>query len=107
MTDRLTKFNEETGKYEYKERAKTQEEFNAQRKAVIQRLGEFEDKQEPALWQEANTRRSSSQFVCAFCRGLVYYIQPTRDRTWKKHCPYKYCPWCGSEMKGDNNEQRR
>lgn len=43
MTDRLTKFNAETGEYEYRERAKTQEEFNAQRKAVIQRLGEFED----------------------------------------------------------------
>lgn len=44
MTDRLTKFNEETGEYEYRDRAKTQAEFNAQRKAVIQRLGEFEDK---------------------------------------------------------------
>ena len=43
MTDRLTKFNEETGRYEFHEVAKTQEEFNAQRKAVIQRLGEFED----------------------------------------------------------------
>jgi hypothetical protein len=43
MQDRLTKFNEETGEYEYRERAKTQEEFNAQRKAVVQRLGELED----------------------------------------------------------------
>lgn len=41
---RLTKFNPETGQYEYIENAKTQEEFNAQRKAVIQKLGEFEDK---------------------------------------------------------------
>ena len=41
---RLTKFNPETGEYEYIEKAKTQEEFIAQRKAVIQRLGEFEDK---------------------------------------------------------------
>lgn len=44
MTNRLTKFNEETGRYELRERAKTQAEFIAQRKAVIQRLGEFEDK---------------------------------------------------------------
>jgi hypothetical protein len=44
MTNRLTKFNAETGEYEYRERAKTQAEFIAQRKAVIQRLGEFEDK---------------------------------------------------------------
>lgn len=43
---RLTKFNPETGQYEYIEPARTQEEFIAQRKAVIQRLGEYEDKGE-------------------------------------------------------------
>jgi hypothetical protein len=43
---RLTKFNPETGQYEYKEPAKTQEEFIAQRKAVIQRLGELEENAE-------------------------------------------------------------
>lgn len=43
---RLTKRNPETGQYEYIEKAKTQEEFNAQRKAVIQRLGEYEDRAE-------------------------------------------------------------
>lgn len=32
---RLTKYNAETGQYEYIEKAKTQEEFIAQRKAVI------------------------------------------------------------------------
>lgn len=40
---RLTKFNPETGQYEYIEKAKTLTEFRAQRKAVIQRLGELED----------------------------------------------------------------
>lgn len=40
---RLTKRNPETGQYEYIEKAKTLAEFRAQRKAVIQRLGEFED----------------------------------------------------------------
>lgn len=43
---RLTKFNPETGLYEYKEKAKTQAEYNEQRKAVIQKLGEFEDRAE-------------------------------------------------------------
>lgn len=43
---RLTKRNPETGLYEYKEKARTQEEYNEQRKAVIQRLGEFEDRAE-------------------------------------------------------------
>ena len=46
MSNRLTKFNPETGEYEYRERAKTQGEFSAQRKAVIQRLGEIEDRAE-------------------------------------------------------------
>ena len=43
---RLTKRNPETGLYEYHEKAKTQAEFNEQRKAVIQKLGEYEDKYE-------------------------------------------------------------
>lgn len=40
---RLTKFNPETGLYEYVEKAKTLDEYRAQRKAVIQRLGHYED----------------------------------------------------------------
>lgn len=43
---RLTKFNPETGQYEYIEPAKTQSEFITQRKAVIQKLGELEDRAE-------------------------------------------------------------
>lgn len=83
MTDRLTKFNEETGKYEYKERAKTQEEFNAQRKAVIQRLGEFED------WWLAQ-----HPFVdCTKC--------PER----KKGC-HKNCKFIKAYKKEKNDEQR-
>ena len=41
---RLTKFNPETGLYEYVKKAKTLDEYRAQRKAAIQKLGEFEDK---------------------------------------------------------------
>ena len=40
---RLTKFNPETGQYEYIEKAKTLDEYRAQRKAAIQKLGEYED----------------------------------------------------------------
>lgn len=40
---RLTKYNSETGLYEYIEPAKTQAELIAQRKAVIQKLGFYED----------------------------------------------------------------
>ena len=66
MTDRLTKFNEETGEYEYKDRAKTQEEFNAQRKAVIQRLGEFEDRAEDVKSVRADTVRKGKCHYCPF-----------------------------------------
>ena len=48
---RLTKHNPETGLYEYKEKARTQEEYNEQRKAVIQRLGEIEDKIEKGEYE--------------------------------------------------------
>ncbi len=48
---RLTKFNPETGQYEYIEKAKTQAEFIAQRKAVIQKLGEIEDKMEQGVFE--------------------------------------------------------
>ena len=41
---RLTKYNPETNQYEFNGKAKTQAEFNEQRKAVIQKLGEYEDK---------------------------------------------------------------
>ena len=108
MTDRLTKFNEETGEYEYKERAKTQEEFNAQRKAVIQRLGEFEDRAEGEIngahWEEENRRAKSSKFICSACGGFAHYIQPTRVKNWKKKCLYKYCPHCRAKMKGECDE---
>ena len=48
---RLTKFNEETGQYEYIEKAKTLDEYRAQRKAAIQKLGEFEDKIEKGEYE--------------------------------------------------------
>ena len=41
---RLTKFNPETGQYVIIETPKTFSQLMAQRKAVIQRLGEYEDK---------------------------------------------------------------
>lgn len=43
---RLTKLNPETGRYEYVKKAKTLDEYRAQRKAAIQKLGELEDKEE-------------------------------------------------------------
>lgn len=105
---RLTKFNPETGQYEYIENAKTQEEFNAQRKAVIQKLGELEDRAE-GEWKDvqrpyetsAGRKGSSPYRLCSVCKWE--YPVVTVGQHLKK---YKYCPNCGARMKGADDEQR-
>lgn len=54
-------------------------------------------------WVEENKLPNSSKFICSACGELAYYVQPNRDRTWKKCCPYKICPNCGAKMKGAND----
>lgn len=49
-------------------------------------------------WEEENRLRRSAKFLCSVCGGLAYYPQPTRDESWQKCCPYKYCPNCGAKM---------
>ena len=82
---RLTKRNPETGLYEYHEKAKTQAEYNEQRKAVIQKLGEYEDKQQ-GKWLKDNNKR-----VCSEC-AYIYYSNEDN---------FNYCPNCGAKMKGE------
>lgn len=55
-------------------------------------------------WEEENRLRRSAKFLCSICGGLAYFPQPTRDESWQKCCPYKYCPNCGSEMLDITNE---
>ena len=50
-------------------------------------------------WEEENRIRRSAKFLCSVCGGLAYYPQPTRDESWQKCCPYKYCPNCGAAMR--------
>ena len=57
-------------------------------------------------WKDDNRLSHSAKFRCSVCDGLAYYPQPTRDKMWKRCCPYKYCPNCGAKMKGAENEQR-
>lgn len=73
---RLTKYNPDTGLYEYKEKARTQAEYNEQRKAVIQRLGEYEDKEE----------------------GIANYATPTCDTI--ENNLVGYCGECGKGLDG-------
>ena len=91
MTDRLTKFNAEKGEYEYREVAKTQGEFAAQRKAVIQRLGEFEDRAE-GQW-----------IICGAFDDFLKCSVCGDDHPWQTAIAYKYCPNCGARMRGNNN----
>lgn len=49
-------------------------------------------------WVEDNKRPRSSQFRCSVCGDLAYFVQPTRDESWQKCCPYRYCPNCGARM---------
>lgn len=97
MSERLTKFNEETGEYEYRERAKTQEEFNAQRKAVIQRLGELENRAE-GEWREnlhiGYCGYNGSSYECSNCHKEVYDLEDMN-----------FCPNCGAKMDGKRREQ--
>ena len=51
-------------------------------------------------WIEENKLEKSAKFVCSVCEKVAYYPQPTRDKDWQKHCPYKYCPNCGAQIKG-------
>ena len=49
-------------------------------------------------WLEENKRPKSHTFIGTNCGGMAYFPQPTRDREWRKLCPYKYCPHCGAKM---------
>lgn len=57
-------------------------------------------------WKEENTRPRSSQFICSECGERAYYVQPTTSKTWKKFCPYKYCPNCGAIMDSERSENK-
>lgn len=56
-------------------------------------------------WQPESDRPNSAKFICSVCGELAYYVQPTRDKNWKKCCPYKYCPNCGASMTDITDEK--
>lgn len=105
---RLTKFNPETGEYEYKEHAKTQEEFNAQRKAVIQRLGELEDRAEGEWKDRYENKYANHYYECSLCGkpALDRNVDNGLGNPRQEQALSPYCPWCGARMKGADNEQR-
>ena len=85
---RLTKFNPETGMYEYVEKAKTQEQFNAQRKAVIQKLGEYEDKASEVaeeIFAEIEKHISSLEYQANTPRKTVKVEELKAQVNWVLH----------------------
>lgn len=109
MENRLTKYNAETGEYEYREKAKTQAEFIAQRKAVIQRLGELEDRAE-GHWIKQKPDPEAMQMIhdMGLGKGMsvnsIYWTCSVCDNFGTPH--HKYCCSCGAKMKGEADEQR-
>ena len=109
---RLTKFNPETGLYEYHEPAKTQTEYNAQRKAVIQRLGEFEDRAEGEwIVTDADDGMCENyagfiEFKCSKCGCDFGFENGQYDWYYGDPITWKACPMCGARMKGADDEQR-
>lgn len=73
---------------------KTYEEYV---EAVASRLY-IEGARPIGYWEEENRLRKSAKFLCSICGGLAYFPQPTRDESWQKCCPYRYCPNCGARM---------
>ena len=45
-----------------------------------------------------DSTRKSYIWRCSVCRGKCYFVSGTGK------CGYKYCPNCGSEMRGEKND---
>lgn len=124
---RLTKFNPETEQYEYKEPAKTQAEFAAQRKAAIQKLGEFEDRAEWISVEERLPEPNEECIVAAKVGNRMVtdsamrvhcYNLRTQETTYAWEITHDWDEGEGCEithwmplpqppkMKGENDEQR-
>lgn len=48
-------------------------------------------------WVEADPLPTSYKWICPECGGTAYYPK----KKGRKKCEYRYCPWCGSQMKGE------
>lgn len=55
-------------------------------------------------WEEVDSTPKGQMFHCSVCHKTAYFPQPTRDKTWKKQCPYTYCPNCGAKMDGERKQ---
>ena len=53
-----------------------------------------------------NDTEKGQKFTCSVCKKIAYYPQPTRDKSWVKHCGYTRCPYCGAKMDKKEEVQR-
>jgi hypothetical protein len=104
---RLTKLNHETGLYEYVKKAKTLDEYRAQRKAAIQRLGEYEDRAE---WISVEDRlpepnegcivaaKVGNRMVTDFAERVHCYNPRTKETTWEWEIMHDWAEGEGCEI---------
>ena len=104
---RLTKFNPETGEYEYKEKAKTFDELVKQRKAAIQRLGEYEDRAEGEWKDRYENKYANHYYECSVCGkpALDRNVDNGLGNSQQEQALSAYCPNCGAKMKGECDER--
>ena len=55
--------------------------------------------QEPGRWEAicADNRGYTYAFTCSSCGTVTRVLHPLSK------CDYKFCPWCGARMDGDND----
>lgn len=86
---RLTKFNPETGRYEYIAKPTEYVEYRALTLAALQKLGELEDRAEGRWVRHKECCLYNKCSLCSY-----------------EHCREdNYCPNCGARMKGADDEQ--
>lgn len=72
-------------------------------KAIRKRLNELPGEDvvevEHGEWKTTeNDTVRGQKFLCSVCKKIAYFPQPTRDKSWVKHCGYTRCPYCGAKM---------
>lgn len=64
------------------------------------------EKRKKGKWMGENTRSASYIFKCSCCGKNAYFVHGKgRGRNCEnRYCGYDYCPNCGADMRGDNDE---
>ncbi len=105
---RLTKFNPETGRYEYISKPTEYVEYRALTLAALQKLGEYEGRAEGEWKDRYENKYANHYYECSVCgKSALYTIKVTNlGNQYPDQVLSEYCPNCGARMKGADDEQR-